>query len=184
MNKSAIQINYDEAKNVGYDLSSKGNIFGLFILIGLETGLRSGDILNLRQDNFIQDDGRYFIKFRSQKAKKPAIRPVSRYVYDTAISQENEVLFYNGKYGCRYSDIWTGRNMKRYFPKYVTKAKGQDKNVSAHSLRKAAGSKVYQKYGIEGARDFLQHENYDTTKVYLQITQKELNEKIIDALAL
>ena len=186
MNKTAISINYDEAKNVGFNLVEKDNIFGLFILIGLETGLRSSDILNIKKTDFIKDDKKHFLKFTSQKTKKGAIRPISEYVYNKSIelTANNDILFHNDKYGCRYSDFWTGRNMKRHFPNYVIKAKANKKNVSAHSLRKSAGRKIYDKYGIEGARDFLQHENYDTTKYYLQIEEQELNEKIVDALSL
>jgi integrase len=184
MNKSAIQLNYDEAKITGYELANEGYIFGLFIIIGLETGLRSADILNLEKSNFISDGGKYLIKFTAQKNKKKAIRPISKYTFQKAMEQPKNIIFYNEKYKCKYSHIWTSRNMKQWFSNYIGKAKANDKNVSAHSLRKSAGCKVYQKYGIEGARDFLQHDSYDTTKNYLQITETELNEKIKDALCL
>ena len=184
MNKSAIQLDYNEAKNTGYKLANENKLFGLFILIGLETGLRSSDILKLKQSDFIECDNKHRIKFTAEKTKKRAIRPVSKYTYEMATSQPNETIFYNEKYGCRYSHIWASRNMKRYFKDYITKADLSDKNVSVHSLRKSAGAKVYQKFGIEGARDFLQHESYDTTKTYLQIEETELNNKIENALCI
>ena len=184
MNKTAIQVDYNEAKNVAYKLINQQDVFGLFVLISLETGIRANDLLILEKSNFIQDDKNQFVNFFSAKTKKKATRPISKYVYDLAMKRETNAIFYNIKYGCKYSHTWTSRNMKRYFSKYINKAKAQGMNVSAHSLRKSSGNQIYKKYGVEGARDFLQHENYDTTKTYLKITETELNDKIIDALEL
>ena len=183
MNKTAIQVDYNQAKNVGYKLIAKGDVFGLFVLLSLETGIRANDLLQLDKSNFIRDQisNRHLINFTAAKTRKRATRPISKYAYDLAMQKETNAIFYNMKYGCKYSHTWASRKMKENFSEYINKAKSQGMNVSPHSLRKAAGAQIYKKYGIEGARDFLQHENYDTTKVYLKITETELNEKIIDA---
>ena len=186
MNKTAIQVDYHQAKSLAYQLINKSDHFGLFLLISLETGMRANDVLKLEKWNFIKvyNRDRYLIFFRALKSKKRAARPISKYTYNLVMEKETNAIFYNMKYRCKYSHNWASRKMKEHFPEYINRAKKHQLNVSPHSLRKAAGAQVYKKYGIEGARDFLQHENYDTTKVYLQITETELNEKIIDALEL
>ena len=186
MNKTAIQFDYHQAKNTGYKLIAKGDIFGLFILLSLETGIRGSDVLQLEKSNFIKDEkpNRHYINFTALKTRKRTTRPISKYAYDLAMERETNAIFYNMKYRCKYSKTWASLKTKENFPEYINKAQAAGVNVSPHSLRKAAGAQVYKKYGIEGARDFLQHENYDTTKVYLKITETELNEKIIDALEL
>ena len=47
MNKTAIQVDYNEAKNVAYKLINQQDVFGLFVLISLETGIRANDLLRL-----------------------------------------------------------------------------------------------------------------------------------------
>ena len=68
MNKTAIQVDYNEAKNVAYKLINQHDIFGLFVLISLETGIRANDLLILEKSNFIQDEKTRLINFISAKA--------------------------------------------------------------------------------------------------------------------
>jgi integrase len=182
MNKTSKHLDYDKAKLKGHELIAEGDQLGLFILIALETGLRCGDILKLEKKDFYSEDSKYFLRFKAQKTKKEDVRPISKSSFLTANNAINDRVFYNEKYGCQYSPMWANRGLKKVFKDEQSKANLQGLNISAHSLRKSIGLKVYESAGLETARAFLQHDSYDTTKVYLNITKKELNEKLSDIL--
>jgi integrase len=181
-NLTSKHLNYDKAKLKGHELIAEGDQLGLFILIALETGLRCGDILKLNKQDFFSEGSKYFIRFTAQKTKKEDVRPISKTSFLTAFNAIDDRVFYNSKYGCQYSSMWSARGLKRVFKQENIEAKKQGLNISAHSLRKSIGLKVYDSAGLETARAFLQHDSYDTTKVYLNITKKELNEKLSDIL--
>ena len=178
MNKTSKHLDYDKAKLTGHELIAEGNQLGLFILIALETGLRCGDILKLNKQDFFSEGSKYFIRFKAQKTKKEDVRPISKTSFLQALNAIDDRVFYNTKYGCQYSSIWPNRGLKKVFKNEHIKAKQQGLNISAHSLRKSIGLKVYDSAGLETARAFLQHQSYDTTKVYLNVTKTELNEKV------
>jgi integrase len=184
MNKTSKHLDYDKAKLKGHELIAQGDQLGLFILIALETGLRCGDILKLNKQDFFSEDSKYFIRFIALKTKKEDVRPISKTSFLTAYTAIDDRIFYNEKYGCQYSNTWANRGLKRVFKQEDLKAQNQSLNISAHSLRKSIGLKVYESAGLETARAFLQHDSYDTTKVYLNITKTELNEKLSDILGL
>jgi integrase len=182
MNKTSKHLQYDKAKLKGHELIAEGDQLGLFILIALETGLRCGDILKLNKQDFFSEGSKFFIKFKAQKTKKEDVRPISKSSFLTANNAINDRVFHNIKYGCQYSPMWANRGLQKVFKDEHIKAKAQGLNISAHSLRKSIGLKVYDSAGLETARAFLQHDSYDTTKVYLNITKTELNEKLSDIL--
>jgi integrase len=177
-NLESKHLDYDKAETKGRLLIAKEDQLGLFILIGLETGLRCGDILKLKKSDFFTENSKYFIRFTAQKTKKDAVRQLSELSFLTANNAINDRVFYNTKYGCQYSSMWSARGLKRVFKQENIEAKKQGLNISAHSLRKSSGLKVYESCGLETARDFLQHTSYDVTKAYLNVTTTELNEKL------
>ena len=178
MNKTSKALNFNDAKLKGVTLIDEGNQIGLFILLGLESGLRVGDMLKLKKEDFFRDGKKFFVRFEAQKTKNKATRPVSERVYNEVNKGINEVVFYNYKYKCPYSKMWVNRNLQSIFKAEHIKAKQQGLNISAHSLRKSAGLQVYENCGLETCRDFLLHSSYDVTKAYLNVSTTELNEKL------
>jgi integrase len=184
MNKTSKHLDYDKAETKGRLLIAKGDQLGLFILIALETGLRCGDILKLNKQDFFSEGSKYFLRFKAQKTKKEDVRPISKTSFITAFNAIDDRVFYNTKYGCQYSPMWANRGLKKVFKDENIKAKQQGLNISAHSLRKSIGLLIYESAGLETARAFLQHDSYDTTKAYLNVTKTELNEKVGNILGL
>jgi len=175
MTKTTRAINYDQGKKIAYKKIVEKEDIGKFILLILETGLRIGDALALAKINFHENDGGYFLKFTAQKTGKSAKRPVSKILYESMTKSNNEKIFINPKTRKSYSKMWVGRKIKSCFLKELKEAKQEDMTISAHSLRKSAGQRVYEVNGIEAARDFLQHQTYQTTKDYLCIGERKLN---------
>ena len=48
----------------------------------------------------------------------------------------------------------------------------QNMTLGVHSLRKTSGSYIYNKYGVETARELLQHSGYSVTVSYLKETRE------------
>jgi len=184
MNKTSKHLDYSDAKRKGDELIEQGDQLGLFILIALETGLRCGDILKVQKKDFFTEGSKYFIRFTAQKTKKEDVRRISKVAFLQANNAINDRVFYNPIYKCQYSSNWVNRGLRKVFRSEYIKAQNQGLNISAHSLRKSIGLLIYESAGLETARAFLQHQSYDTTKVYLNITKTELNEKVGNILGL
>jgi len=181
-NLTSKHLNYDKATRKGKELITQGDQLGLFIIIALQTGLRCGDILKLQKKDFFSEGSKYFIRFTAQKTKKEDVRGISKEAFLMADNAIKDTVFYNPIYKCQYSSNWVNRGLRKVFRSEYIKAKGQGLNISAHSLRKSIGLLIYESAGLETARAFLQHDSYDTTKVYLNITKTELNEKVASIL--
>lgn len=72
-----------------------------------------------------------------------------------------------------FSHTWINRRIKSVFPKEYNNALKQGLTIGVHSLRKTAGSYIYNNYGVETAREILQHNGYSVTKTYLRETKQE-----------
>mgnify|MGYP005863010163 CR=1 FL=1 len=182
MTKTTSAINFDIGKKIAYQKIAEKDDIGIFILLILESGLRIGDALSLSKNNFYKTGKDYFLKFKAQKTGKAAKRPISKVLYESIITKESEKVFYSLKTNSIYSKMWVGRKIKTCFLKEFKEAKKENKTISAHSLRKSAGQRVYEVNGIEAARDFLQHATYQTTKDYLCIGERKLNRLLKDTL--
>ena len=184
MNKTSKHLDYDKATRKGGELIEQGDQLGLFIIIALQTGLRCGDILKLQKKDFFTEGSKYFIRFTAQKTKKEDVRGISKTSFLQADNAINDTVFYNPIYKCQYSSNWVNRGLRKVFRSEYIKAQNQGLNISAHSLRKSIGLLIYDSAGLETARAFLQHDSYDTTKAYLNVTKTELNEKVGNILGL
>jgi integrase len=184
MNKTSKHLDYDKATRKGGELIEQGDQLGLFIIIALQTGLRCGDILKLQKKDFFTEGSKYFIRFTAQKTKKEDVRGISKTSFLQADNAINDTVFYNPIYKCQYSSNWVNRGLRKVFRSEYIKAQNQGLNISAHSLRKSIGLLIYESAGLETARAFLQHDSYDTTKAYLNVTKTELNEKVGNILGL
>jgi len=177
MNKKSIKIDYDKAFSVGAKLLSSKKYYeqktGLFILIGIQSGLRSIDILELNKSRIEQKSNGSLIHYTANKTKKEGTAFVGSIVSDAIKECNTDSLFYNEKVGTHFSHTWINRRLKQVFESDYKKAIKQNKTLSVHSLRKTAGTKLYNAFGVETARKLLQHSNYSTTVSYIEETEAE-----------
>ena len=181
MNSKSVFLDYTKTQITALNLLN-GNYFenkvGLFILIGLQTGLRSVDILKLNKLDFEKTEKGAKLNFIANKTKKEGVLFISSLVYDEVIKCNNDFIFFNSENKTHFSHTWINRRLKQLFENEYIKACNKGKTISVHSLRKTAGKNVYKNFGIESARKFLQHRSYDTTKLYLEIDNDELIENL------
>lgn len=142
---------------------------GLAIAIGIRTGLRKGDLMSLRIENL--QEGK--IVGKAEKTGKDFAHPIPSWLAEE-ISQNH----YKGNiYSTTYSHIWLNRAIQRAFPVEYAKAIKNGKTLGAHSLRKAFGLRLYEAYGVNEARQGLQHTDSATTARYLEIPAIEQEQK-------
>ena len=165
-------IDYDKALNKALSmLGTKNENFGFYIIVAINTGLRIGDILNIKKRHFEKDA----YTFREQKTSKAKTVPFNKHIKDYFMQLKNtsETPFKSNK-GTTYTRQQINRKIKQAF-------KTKDKNYSSHSLRKSFGRKVYEDNDqSENALVILSkiynHANLRVTRDYLDITQEILDD--------
>jgi integrase/recombinase XerD len=145
----------------------------LIIELLLKTGLRLGELLNLKISDIEEDHDVTFLKVNQGKgAKDRRIPIVDRHLvkelnaYTKKMSQDT-FLF----------DISARR--VQYIVKDIAKKAGITKNIHPHTLRHTAAT-LYLKKGvnIESVRKTLGHSNFSTTQRYLQLTDFDVAEDL------
>ena len=157
--------------------------FALSLRLGICTGLRSKDLLDLRRFNLHRDDltTRCYIEGKASKTGKVYKKPISQNLYDSlyenAVDNDEGLLIHNN--GKAYQHGWLSRRIQRSFEsefkaaKLEGKRKGERITIGAHSLRKTYGMMLYKEKGINAARIGLQHESLATTSKYLGVGIEE-----------
>ena len=165
-------IDYDKALNKGLSmLGTKNENFGFYIIVAIHTGLRIGDILNIKRRHFENDT----YTFREQKTGKPKTLRFNKHITDYFLQLKNksETPFKSNK-GTTYTRQQINRKIKQAF-------KTKDKNYSSHSLRKSFGRKVYDdneqsENSLVLLSKLYNHSNLKVTRDYLDITQEILED--------
>ena len=139
-------------------------------------GLRLGDVLRLRMSSFIRDGSRWRLDFEEQKTGKARTFTVpdkvysfiQQYAYQNDISPE-----------CKLFDI-SERQVERHLNKVFLKMGKDIRKYGSHSFRKYFSCRVYvdSGYDIALVQTLLQHASANTTKLYLTISEKRIEEAL------
>jgi integrase len=168
-------IDFDRALNVGFKLlkDEKKSIFGLYIIVSLNTGLRVGDVLKIRWSDLSGDK----LKLQEQKTNKHRVIQLNDNI-KTALSyfnktEEDDFIFKSQK-GSVYSTQQINRLLKQVFFR-----EAKSRNISSHSLRKSMGRRTWEVYNeSEKALIYLselfQHSSTSITRRYLGLRDEEL----------
>lgn len=128
------------------------------LLLSLETGLRIGDVVELKVSN-VQRDG---IHFQAKKTGKKGIAPISS-TLRRKLNKKGKWLF--------PSPYKIGKHITRQAVWSRIKAAGKRAGVeleglSPHAMRKVFAVELYRKKGFEAVKKALQHNNSATTEIY------------------
>ena len=139
-------------------------------------GLRrsEGEKLDIRDVHFSQN----LLYVKSGKGGKRRAVPLSEkvkndfqcYAVKERFAKHQETAFITSQLGKRTS----GDSFNRQFKKLVARAK-IGKEVSLHSLRHSIATHLLESgLSVEYVRDFLGHQNLETTQVYTRIKSRQL----------
>jgi len=183
--KDKANANFMQSKTEG-DLR-----FHLLVLLALETGARVSDLIGIRTDNFIEDNGKWSISYKNTKASRKKklnketgkITPAktvmqSQYITTKTMEKVNIVtngitaygVFFNEKKKATMSRITANRKCTALY------------GFNFHNLRKIAGKNVATQKGVVYASKFLGHSRVSTTDIYLGVSTDQFKKDMEDCI--
>ena len=172
-------------------------MFGLALLIGLETGARITDILNMKYSDIYEMTNRlnvFRIKYKVHKSSKDTEWLIStdtnrlieetrewlrRKYYKTSIIQDE--IFINPLTGNKFTREWASKRVKKA-NKLQPMAEGKG-SVGFHSVRKTAANELYKRCNdLRVVKDQLMHSKLTTTNRYLGLDKEQSIEKAMYAM--
>lgn len=184
-------MEWDQFKSLISKLERDGEYkFCLLIIIGVFTGLRISDLLQLK---FNQFTGSEFLNINEKKTKKERRIKINSDLKDILeriklkmdIRDDDQFIFVN-KYGTKPIDkSYVNVKLKEILHKYDIHLEG---NVSSHMFRKTLGNRAlklnnYSNESIILLMELFNHSSPVTTKRYLGVRNSEI-ESIYDSLKL
>jgi integrase len=177
---------------------------GLIMLLGLNTGYRVSDLLEIRRKDVERlksfSNGlleyQHHINIKEGKTGKYRSVPILPYVYDY-IQEQGAVLadgfldidldtfnelpiFYNPRTGKHFHRVWVNKRLAMILPKRLN----MGRTISPHSLRKSFAFKIYEASGNEilAVTRELNHSSPSVTMAYLGISDEQRSNLVLKAM--
>lgn len=169
-------INFDTATRKGKELlkEEKTELIGLYILVSINTGLRTGDVLKLTWEQLRGD----MLNIYEGKTKKPRTIALNDEIKNAVnkVDRGNSGLVFISQKNTVYSRQQINRKLKDVFS-----VEAKKHNISTHSLRKSFGRRVYENHhesekALVYLNELFNHTSIAITRRYLGIRQEELND--------
>lgn len=148
--------------------------YPLFI-IGLNTGLRIGDIVKLKVKDF-NNEYLYLEEEKTSKKKRIILNDeIKRVILEYYSDAPGGAYLFPSRQGGHITPCQTWRWFKE-----AKKACRIKYNIGTHTMRKSLGKKVNKKYGTDVAQMILGHDNQRDTLQYLGIEQNMLDDVLLN----
>jgi len=177
-------MDWDDFKSLISKLERDGDYkFSLLISIGVFTGLRISDLLQLRYNQFEETEILTVTEIKTKKQRRIKINQdlkeiVARLKSKMNIVDTNKFIFIN-RYGTKPIDkSYVNVKLKEIFKRYNIILEG---NASSHLFRKTLGNRVlrlnnYSSESIILLMELFSHSSPAMTKKYLGIREKEIHD--------
>lgn len=181
--KTADYIPYDIAMRKGLELlPTKKAVLGFYIIFAVNTGLRAGDILEMKHGALMGLRPGEYLELNEGKTKKNKDIQINEKIvsaYKTFIQNEkvqpvqaDQYIFASQKKS-HYRIVSLNLLLKPLFEFTGLR------HISTHSLRKSFGRHVYEKHGrtedsLVKLSEIYQHTSIAVTRRYLGLTKEEL----------
>ncbi len=167
-------LDYDSTLNKSFKMlrDDKLKSFGLFVICGINLGLRIDDLRKLSFDDLRQDE----INLIEGKTKKKRTVKVNEHI-------KLALTHFNGSRGSAFvsqkGTAFSSQHINRLLKKHFKGVGGGV--VSSHSLRKTFGRRVWDNNSQSDAAliklgQLFNHSSTSVTRIYLGIQQEELND--------
>jgi integrase len=184
-------LDWDQFRSLIGKLERDGEFkYCLLVAIGVFTGLRISDLLQIRFSHFENTDIMTIQEKKTGKTRRIKINPdlkaiVSRIKGKMKPAEPDQFIFIN-RYGSKPIDqSWINVNLKRIFKKYGIEIEG---NISSHMFRKTLGNRVLKLNNYSGESiillmELFSHSSPAITKRYLGLREQEIYD-VYDSLRL
>src|ERR1017187_3045496 len=184
-------MNWDDFKSLIAKLERDGEYkFCLLITIGVFTGLRISDLLQLSFKQFEESEILCIVEKKTKKQRKIKINSDLKVIIDRVKTKMNVInsdqyIFVN-KYGTKPIDkSYVNVKLKEIFKHYDIMLEG---STSSHLFRKTLGNRVlrlnnYSNEAVILLMELFNHSSPSITKKYLGIRASEIN-SVYDSLRL
>ena len=184
-------MEWDQFKSLISKLERDGEYkFCLLVAIGVFTGLRISDLLQIKFNQFIETEFLNIIEKKTKKDRKIKINSdlkemVERIKLKMNVTNDEQYIFVN-KYGTKPIDkSYVNVKLKELLNKYDIHLEG---NVSSHMFRKTLGNRAlklnnYSNESMVLLMELFNHSSPTTTKLYLGVRDSEI-QSIYDSLKL
>ena len=175
-------MDWDDFRSLIGKLERDGEYkYCLLVAIGVFTGLRISDLLQLKFSQFEGTELLTILEKKTKKTRKIKINQdlkeiVIRVKSKMGITHPDQFIFIN-RYGTKPIDqSWANVNLKRIFKKYGISSEG---NISSHMFRKTLGNRVLKLNNYSGESVILlmecfNHSSPSVTRAYLGIKEREI----------
>jgi integrase len=153
----------------------------LLVAIGVFTGLRISDLLQLRYSHFEGSDILSIMEKKTGKTRRIKINPdlkalINRVKSKMPPAEPDEYIFLNRYRSKPVDRSWINVSLKRIFKRYGIEVEG---NISTHMFRKTLGNRVLRLNNYSGEAvillmELFGHSSPAITKRYLGIREKEI----------
>ncbi|MEI7898134.1 MAG: tyrosine-type recombinase/integrase [bacterium] len=175
-------MDWDDFRSLIGKLERDGEYkYCLLISIGVFTGLRISDLLQLKFSQFEGTDILTIQERKTRKTRKIKINQdlkeiVGRIKTKMVVTDTDQFVFLN-RYGTKPIDqSWANVQLKKIFRKYGITVEG---NISSHMFRKTLGNRVLKLNNYSGESvillmDLFSHSSPSITRRYLGIREREI----------
>ncbi len=146
------------------------------LIIQANTGLRIGDLLNLKLSSIVRENGRYHFNITEQKTKKKRTFTIAPEVY----TYMQEYALANGiKPDSKLFNI-SSRGVSKHLKKACDYL-GME-GVGTHSFRKFFAMSIYNDngYNIEIVKTLLAHSSVAVTELYLSVSPQVVEKALLN----
>ena len=162
--------------------------FALLVATGIFTGLRISDILSLKWNDLLGRGSMQITEKKTKKDRTITINPqlqeiVSRIYLKQKVTDPDDLIFLNRWGTGAITRQYVNGKLKRIATKYqITK---DVSSIKSHSLRKSFGRRVFEsndssELSLLLLSDILNHSSPKTTKIYLGIRDREIQDVYVN----
>jgi len=175
-------LDWDQFRSIISKLERDGEYkYCLLIAIGVFTGLRISDLLQLRFSHFENTEIMTIQERKTGKTRRIKIntdlKAIVNRIKEKMMPKDPSQFIFLNRYGSKPIDrSWVNVNLKRIFKKYEIEIEG---NISSHMFRKTLGNRVLKLNNYSGESvillmELFSHSSPAITKKYLGIREKEI----------
>ena len=149
-----------------------------FFLLGINTGLKLSDLLNLKFKDFLEEDGILYLIINNINYPVNTIVKDCFYTYKNIRKENIDDSFL---FASRKGNVPIDRSHAYRILNDTARKIGLSSKVGTHTLRKTFGYHFYKKYGdLKYLQKLFNHTTSKQTLKYIGISEEDLTKKIIE----